>query len=39
VVTRAADQASRSAFRMQKQRLAKMNLPPSALEFLRGKAD
>jgi hypothetical protein len=39
VVTRAADQASRSASRMQKQRLVKMNLPPSALEVLRGKAD
>jgi len=39
VVARAADQASRRAFRVQKQRLAKMNLPPSALEVLRGKAD
>jgi len=36
VMARALDQASRSSSRLQKQKLAKMNLPPSALDVLRG---
>jgi hypothetical protein len=39
VLARVADKAGRATMRMQMQKLAKMNLPPSALDVLRGKTD